>query len=97
MIPPICGPMVGDVVVIDRIVEEIAVVEWAPECLSDVPTAWLPPGTREGDRLRVRFRRTPGLPPTVWGDRPPPAHRLALRGPERQDRSSIKEKDNERG
>ena len=78
MTTPVCDALVSEVVVVDRIVDEVAVVEWSPSCVLDVPLLWLPPGLREGDRLSLRFRRLP--PSKRGGDRPP--HARAGTGPE---------------
>jgi hypothetical protein len=50
---------------VDRIEGDIAVIELDTETFLDLPARRLPPGTREGDRLRLRIRR--GAPA---GDRP---------------------------
>lgn len=42
-------------VVVDRVEDTIAVVEWCGQFVSDVPVTLLPPGAAEGTVLRVRF------------------------------------------
>lgn len=44
-------------VTVDRIEGEIAVIELDLDTFLDLPARRLPPGTREGDRLRLRIRR----------------------------------------
>lgn len=91
MSPILCGPAVDEIVVVDRIVEDVAVLEWSPECLTDVPVAWLPVGVHEGDTLRVQVRRTP--PPffSVGGGRPSPRRRAAKRAAPVTPRPSVNE------
>jgi hypothetical protein len=42
---------------VDRIEGDVAVLELDPDTFLDLPARRLPPGTREGDRLRLRIRR----------------------------------------
>jgi Protein of unknown function (DUF3006) len=95
---PVCDVAVSEVVIIDRIVEDLVVVEWSPDCLMDVPRAWLPADVREGDRLFLRFRRAPPVSPIpLGGDRPPTARRTALRVASPSHRSNRSEDDNAHG
>jgi len=64
----------GPLVTIDRIEDDVAVVEWTADTTSDLPLNLLPPDTREGDRLHLRWHRVdrdlpPVQPPSA---RPPP-------------------------
>ncbi len=47
------------VVIVDRVEEDVAVVEIAPRALVDVPLALLPPGTAEGARLLLHWQPFP--------------------------------------
>lgn len=67
---PVCALSVEEVVVVDRIVEEVAVLEWGPSCTTDVPLSLVPPGVREGDLLRIQLRRAPRGHRLRGGDRP---------------------------
>ena len=42
-------------VVVDRVEDAVAAVEWCGRVVSDVPVDLLPPGAAEGTVLRVRF------------------------------------------
>ena len=45
------------VATVDRIEGEHAVLEWSEGSWSSLPVQLLPPGVREGDRLRLRLHR----------------------------------------
>jgi hypothetical protein len=58
------------VVVVDRIEEDVAVVEFADRAFADVPLAVLPPGVAEGERLILRWQPFPTFGPRP-GEVPP--------------------------
>lgn len=65
-------------VTIDRIDGDMAVVEWSAGALGDVPLKLLPPGTREGDRFRLKWRPVSRSPVQTSPNRPlPTAEALA--------------------
>jgi len=73
------GSEPGPPVTVDRIEGDIAVIEWTAGALGDVPLVLLPPGTREGDQLRLQWRPVSPDRPDVQlpGDRNlPTADRL---------------------
>jgi hypothetical protein len=85
--------MIPFVVVIDRVEEDLAVVELAAEVYADVPLRLLPPGVSEGDRLLLRWQPEPTSGAHPAGVR---AHgvREALAGrPEQPEARASKESD----
>ncbi len=60
----------GPLVTIDRIEDDVAVVEWTPDTIGDLPLNVLPPDTREGDRLHLQWQRVDRHPVPVQS---PPA------------------------
>jgi hypothetical protein len=80
-------------VVVDRVEEEIAVVELAAEVYADVPLRLLPPGTGEGDRLLLRWQPAPpsGVPST--GARAHGAREALAERPESPEAQASKESD----
>ena len=60
-------------VTVDRVEADEVVVEWAEGTLSSLPVQLLPPGVQEGDRIRLRWRRTrPRGPLPARSHRPAP-------------------------
>lgn len=49
--------LLSTLVVVDRVEEDRAVLEWPDGTTGDVPLSLLPVGTREGDQLQSRFIR----------------------------------------
>ena len=59
--------------VIDRIEDDVSVVEWGRGCRTDVPTFALPAAIREGDRVSVLARLAEFPPHSRRGGFPPSA------------------------
>ena len=70
------------VATVDRVEEDVAVVEIAPHALIDVPLALLPPGIAEGARLEVHWQPFPTFGPRPGEVLPHGAGALAAGRPE---------------
>jgi hypothetical protein len=60
-------------VTIDRIEDEVAVIELREDVLVDVPLVLLPAGVHEGDRLLVDWQLVSSSGAPAWGSIPPSA------------------------